>query len=513
MSAQPPKTPPLLHGRYRILTRLGEGRLATVYRAEDERLRRQVLVHLLRADLAQQPNLRQRFEEEARRGAQRSHPGLMEVYDSGEVGGRLYMVTEDVSGRSLAEAELLSPGEALMIVRTIVSAVAMAQSQNAPFPPISSRNVWLLPGGRSVLLENWTMTRESISLDLAAYRAPERLRGAPPSSATSVYALGVLAWEAFVGRRPFSGPTPESIAQQQLRADPPPISQARPTVFSPELDRIIGQAVASDPAMRYPSPVDFGRALDHYADSVSAHTGRLPVQPYVPEPEIQPPSRGTRVGRALIGRRSQPVADDAPPPPHTSHRQRGAVAPPPPPPVIRDEPPPQTRTIVPAPAYDQRDVDRQIKREVKRQVRRQGCQRAIVKRSLQLGFLILFLWGAWLGINYAVDYARGQVQQIDIGTWISRQLPDPSSLLPDWLRDPGSLTATYRVAQPVNLRNEPRVADETFIMRLEAGTLVQQLGAPQPDESGQPYEWIQVIVLPSGERGWVANQANRLERQ
>lgn len=514
MSAASPTTPPLLHGRYRILARLGEGRLATVYRAEDQRLKRTVLVHLLRTELAQQPNLRQRFEEESQRGAQRSHPGLLEVYDSGEVGGRPYMVTEDIVGRPLAEAGPLNSGEALSTVRTIVSAVALSQTQNVPHPPISSRNVWLLTGGRTVLLEDWGLTPAEVTRDLAAYRAPERVRGAPPSAATSVYALGILAWEAFVGRRPFSGATADAIAQQQAQGELPPVSQARPSLFSPELDRIVAQAVAMDPGMRYTTPTDFGRALDHYADATSAQTGRLAALPYgtsaQPAPAPQPDTvRQRRTARP--GRSGQPVATQAAP----------TIAPPPPPPVIRAEPPPRTRTVAPvmtraaAPPtdYDQRTIDKQIKREVKREVRRQGCQRALIKRSIQLLVVFGLLYGAWLGIQYAVDYASGRVQQLNPREWIAGRLPDVNDFIPDWVSDPGSLVATYRVTQPVNLRSEPSASDETLVATLEAGTLLQQVGAPQPDATGQPYEWLQVIVIPNGQRGWVANLQGRLERQ
>lgn len=502
MSAASSTNLPRLHDRYEIEARLGEGRLATVYRAKDVRLQRTVLVHILRSELAQQPNLRRRFEEEAQRGAQRSHPGLLEVYDSGEVGGRPYMVTEDISaGRPLAESGLLSAGEALSVVRTIVSAVALAQAQGVPHPPVSSRNVWLLEGGRTVLLENWNVAPTDVTRDLAPYRAPERAQGAPPSPATSVYALGILAWETFVGRRPFDAPTPALVAQQQLQRELPPISQERPSIFSRELDRIVGQAVAVSPNLRYPTPTDFGRALDLYADATSAQTGRLAALPYpleTPEPEplaVQPP-RSSRL--PLPSRRSKAAV--AP-----------TVAPPPPPPVIQETP--QTRTIVTTPAYDQRVVDQQIRREVKREVRRQGCRRAIIKRSVQLIVVFLLLYGGYLGIQYAVDYATGQIQQINPVAWITRQLPNPADLLPGWLRSPGSLTATYRVTQIVNLRSEPAVNDSTFIKQLEPGTLIQQVGAPQADANGQPYQWIQVIVLSDGSRGWVANQEGRLERQ
>jgi eukaryotic-like serine/threonine-protein kinase len=501
MSAASPTTPPLLHGRYRILARLGESRLATVYHAEDQRLKRTVIVHLLRAELVQQPNLRSRFEEEAQRGAQRSHPGLLDVYDTGDVGGRPYMVTEDIAGRSLAEAGVISASEALSAIRTIVSAVAMAQSQGVPHPPISSANVWLLTGGRTVLVENWQLPPSQVPLDLAPYRAPERVVGGPPSPTTTVYALGVLAWEAFVGRRPFSGATPDEIAQQQRQGELPPISQARPTLFSPELDRIIAQAVASDPGMRYPSPIDFGRALDHYSDASSAQTGRLAAAPYAwNDPTTVTEQRASRL--RLPRRRSQQTAT-AP-----------TVAPPPPPPVIV-APPQQTRPVSRPVQIDQQTLDKQIQQQVRREVRRQGCQRALIKRSMQLLLVFLLLYGGFLGVRYAADYATGRIQQIDVGEWISAQLPDPSQLIPGWLRDPGSVVTSYRIVQQTNLRQNPGATDDNPPIRvLEPGARVQQIGIPQADPQGGPYEWIPVITLDtSPTRGWIANLENNLEPQ
>ena len=495
MSAASPTNSPLLHQRYRIHTRLGEGRLATVYRAEDERLKRMVLVHILRLELAQQESLRRRFEEEAQHGAQRSHPGLLEVYDSGEVSGRPYMVTEDVMGKPLAEQGRLAANEALALIRTIVSAVALAQTQGVPYPPVTSQNVWLLGSGRTVLVENWNMPPQNAPLDLAPYRAPERVAGAPPSEATSVYALGILAWEAFVGRRPFDGATPAEIAEQQRQGELPPISQARPTLFSPELDRIVAQAVASDPGMRYPSPVDFGRALDHYAAAVGAQTGRLASLPVSqPEPETI--------------KQRRPFARRAP------NTAAAPAIPPPPPPVIVQEPPRQTRTIAHAAPLDQRALDKQVQRSVRKELRRQGCQRTLVKRSLQLLFVFLLLYGMYLGVRYTVDYVTGRIQQIDPGQWLSQQLPDLSDIVPSWVSTPNDLTATYRITQPINLRSEPgAITPETIVQVLEPGVRVQQLGPPQADPQGGQYQWIRVVVLPNGTQGWVALIGDRLERQ
>jgi hypothetical protein len=181
--------------------------------------------------------------------------------------------------------------------------------------------------------------------------------------------------------------------------------------------------------------------------------------------------------------------------------------------VIRSEPPSQTRTVAPKAVYDQRGMQQQIRREVKREVRRQGCQRALIKRSLQLLVVFALLYGSWLGIQFAVDYASGQVQQLNPREWISSRLPDIDDFIPDWLRDPGSLVATYRVAQPVNLRSQPSATDDTLVAVLEEGTLLQQIGPLQSDATGQPYNWIQVIVIPDGQRGWVADLPGRIERQ
>src|SRR5437870_11899307 len=96
-----PVSIPLLHGRYRIEEQLGAGRLAVVYRAYDQRLQRQVLVHMLRKELLGQETLRQRFIQESHSNARRSHQSLLEIFDSSEIAGRTYMITDYVAGRTL----------------------------------------------------------------------------------------------------------------------------------------------------------------------------------------------------------------------------------------------------------------------------------------------------------------------------------------------------------------------------------------------------------------------------
>ena len=150
-----PVSIPLLHGRYRIEEQLGAGRLAVVYRAYDQRLQRQVLVHMLRKELLSQEALRQRFIQESHSNARRSHQSLLEIFDSGEIAGRPYMITEYVTGRTLRELGALSLDEALLYFRQLVGAVAVAQAAGVPHPPITAINVILVEDGHVELLENW----------------------------------------------------------------------------------------------------------------------------------------------------------------------------------------------------------------------------------------------------------------------------------------------------------------------------------------------------------------------
>src|SRR5215216_6216758 len=206
MTQSTPVSIPLLHGRYRIEEQLGAGRLAVVYRAYDQRLQRQVLVHILRKELLGQEALRQRFIQEAHSNARRSHQSLLEIFDSGEIAGRPYMITEYVAGRTLREIGALSLEEALLYFRQLVGAVATCQGLGVPHPPITSNNVVLVADGHVELLENWQT------------RAAERTAGAPASAASTVYSLGLLLIEMLTGKRVIQGDDPQVIAQQHLVA-------------------------------------------------------------------------------------------------------------------------------------------------------------------------------------------------------------------------------------------------------------------------------------------------------
>ncbi len=295
---------PLIQGRYRVFEQLGEGRLATVFAALDERLQRRVLVHLLRKDLVEREALRQRFLAEASSSSQRSHPALLELFDSGEIGQRPFLITEYAEGPTLRSLGMLAPERALLYGRQIIAAVNVCQTRNVAHPPISSSNMLLVHEGQVKLLENWQTPLADIPFDLAHYRAPERVRGAAPTSSTAVYALGILLYELLTGRRPISGADARAVLQAHLTTRLPMLAGFKPGLVIPALDRVLARATDPDPLQRFASAAEFGTALDAIWRQQSSETQRL-------QPQKSLPARPAR-------KRAATAPDPAPAPPSPS---------------------------------------------------------------------------------------------------------------------------------------------------------------------------------------------------
>jgi hypothetical protein len=318
---QPTPTPvPILNQRYVIEEKLGAGRLAVVYRARDELLQRQVLVHMLRKELVGQEPLRRRFLDDASANARRSHQSLLEVFDTGELAGRPYVVTEYVAGRALSELGALAVEDALLYFRQVVGAVAVCQAAGVPHPPICSANVMLVADGHVELVESWTVPPSQLALDLAAYRAPERSEGHPPTPASTVYALGLLLFEMLAGRRAVSGPDPQTIAQAHLALQLPPLREFRPAVYAPALQQLLDRATARRPEERFPNAASLAEALDEARRQTAAATQPLGVRPARPRPAPAAPPPAPPHDTPLA-----PDAGDTPPPPAVQNRSWGAL--------------------------------------------------------------------------------------------------------------------------------------------------------------------------------------------
>jgi serine/threonine protein kinase len=436
---------PLLFGRYRVREQLGEGRLATVYHATDERLQRPVLVHLLRKDLAGQEPLRQRFREEIAASARRSHPALLELFDSGEVAGRPFMVTEYVAGRPLRALGVLAIEDALLYLRQVTSAVMVCQAAGVAYPPISSSNVMLVDEGRVKLVESWRVRPEEVPLDLAAYRPPERTRGDGPSPANVVYSLGLLLYELASGRRAISGDDARAVAQAHLSARISPLAHARPTLYLPSLQQLIDRATARDPAQRLPDAAAFSDALDALRRDIGSDTRPLAPPPPRRRSRLQPPdaeaaeaAQRPRRGLTLFSMRAEEVASALP------EREPGLSG----------------------------------------AIRRQSARRSVTGWVVALVLLLLVAYGSYVGASFLVDQ------------FFSVRLPA--------IGLPGSFGGKALVVniEDLNLRDGAGV--NTTVMRtVPLGTRVEQLEGPV-DVDGVP--WVRVRGEAGGEafEGWMS---------
>jgi hypothetical protein len=447
MTQAPPQSEsaPLLFGRYRVREQLGEGRLATVYHATDERLQRPVLVHLLRKDLAAQEPLRQRFRDEIAASARRSHPALLELFDSGEVGGRPFMVTEYVAGRPLSALGVLSIEDALLYLRQVTSAVTVCQAAGVAHPPISSSNVMLVDEGRVKLVESWLVRPEDVPLDLAAYRPPERTRGEGPSPANVVYSLGLLLYELASGRRAISGDDARAVAQVHLSARIPPLAHARPTLYLPSLQQLIDRATARDPAQRLPDAPAFADALDALRREVGSETrplapppprrrGRLRAEDAAPADAQQPARRGF----TLFSMRADEVASALP------AREPGLSG----------------------------------------AIRRQSARRAVTGWVVALLLLLLVAYGSYVGASFLVDQ------------FFSVRLPSIG------LPSPFGGKALVVNIDDLNLREAAGV-NTTILRTVRLGTRVEQLEGPVEADG---VEWVRVRGEVDGQEfeGWMS---------
>lgn len=449
---------PLLFGRYRPLEQLGEGRLATVFSALDERLQRKVLIHFLRKEFVAQEKLRERFVLEANASAQRSHPALLEVFDSGTVSQRPFMVTEYVAGRPLRQLGMLTTEQALLYFRQVVSAVALCQARDVAAPFVSSNNVLLVDEGRVKLVESWLTPPAEIPIDLAYYRAPERTEGHAPGPANAVYALGLLLYEMLTGTRPIQGHDPQTIAQAHLSLRLPVLSQVRSNLYMPSVERLIARATARLPEQRLHDATALGAALDEVWRELGTNTQPLAVPPAVLRP-----------------RRRAANADDP----------RPADLPTP---VMTVAPPLQPQPVLPPDEHEFQPVDPQA-------LRRKNVRRGIVGWIVMLALLLVVAGGSYVLASFVVD----RVFAIQLPR---PSLPDLGINLPGWLPGVEPREVLVVNTNDLNLREQAGTAS-AVVTSLPGGTRVVKLEGPVTVDN---IPWVRVRVEQEGQplEGWMS---------
>jgi TolB-like protein/Tfp pilus assembly protein PilF len=265
-------------GRYRIVERLGEGGMGTVFRAQDPRLERDVAIKVLRAESLRDESARRRFRLEARALSRLLHPHIATLFDIDEDGGRDFLVLEFVDGETLAQ--LLARGplpepRARAIGMEVTDALQAAHEQGLVHRDLKPGNVIITPRGRAKVLDfglsrflsdatqPGSATTASGAPELAgtlAYMAPEQIQGGPVDPRTDLWALGVLLFEMTAGVRPFSGEQPAALLYSIVHDPAPRLRELRPGV-SAGLEAVVARCLEKSPELRFGDAGDLLRAL------------------------------------------------------------------------------------------------------------------------------------------------------------------------------------------------------------------------------------------------------------
>ncbi len=255
-------------GHCRIVARIGEGGMGTVYRAQDEVLHRDVAVKVVKKTPALDQTASQDLLQEARASSALAHPNICTIHEVGESDGELYIVMEFIEGQTLHELSAGTglPSEAVLRYGVqIASALARAHDRGIIHRDLKSANILVTPEGlvkvldfglaknvETAVLGGSTRSfatqgdTDTISGTLS-YMAPEIFRGLPADYRSDLWALGVVLYEAASGRLPFEGQTGFEISAAILREAPPPLGPPLP----PGLWAVIQRCLAKEPAQRY----------------------------------------------------------------------------------------------------------------------------------------------------------------------------------------------------------------------------------------------------------------------
>lgn len=250
-------------GRFTITGPLGQGGMATVWRATDELLRRPVALKVLREALAGSPAARRRFLHEARSASLLDHPGVATVYDFGAAEGLVYIAFALIEGETLsarAGREPIPVREAARIVSEAAGAIAHAHARGVIHRDVTGRNVMIARDGRVFVLDfglalaagQSRLTTAETALGTVTYMAPEVIAGRPADARSDLYGLGVVLYEALTGAFPYTSGRPESLFFMVQSREPRPPRELRPDIPA-ALERAVLTALARDPDARYPN--------------------------------------------------------------------------------------------------------------------------------------------------------------------------------------------------------------------------------------------------------------------
>ncbi|WP_205327399.1 serine/threonine-protein kinase [Glycomyces sp. YM15] len=328
----------VLDGRYRLERRIGGGGMGDVWEGVDTILWRTVAIKVLLADLVDDRGFRERFRREARAIAVMQGPGVVEVYDYGEIEDEdaqlAYLIMEYVDGKPLSRLlglwGKLSPADSLRVIGGVAEALQVAHTAGIVHRDIKPGNILVRSDGSVVLVDfgiarvshNLTLTTTGVVLGTVTYMSPEQAAGENLTAASDLYSLGVVAHQCLAGSPPFKADTPLGVLSAHLRNAPPPL----PTAVPYEVAEIVRRSLQKDPSARWNDAAELAEACRETRAALLANRA-----PAMARTRVQPRSiaAGTAGTGGVVGspsgahRRPEAAGDTGPRSGHQSVHQTG----------------------------------------------------------------------------------------------------------------------------------------------------------------------------------------------
>src|SRR5262245_35686056 len=301
-------------GAYKILALLAAGGMGVVYRARDERLRRDVAIKVLPASVTNDADRLRRFEQEAHATSALNHPNILTIYDIGAHEGAPFIVAELLEGaelRAQLESGALPARRALEYAQQITRGLAAAHEKGIVHRDLKPENLFVTKDERVKILDfglaklrppqpgavdtdaptQKRLTDSGVVMGTVGYMSPEQVRGQETDRRSDIFAFGVILYEMLSGQRAFRGVSTIEVMNAILKEEPPELGETN-TKVSPWLEKLVRRCLEKRPGQRFQSASDLGFALEALTTPSGiqlseARAGKMPAQtnwlsPYKP---------------------------------------------------------------------------------------------------------------------------------------------------------------------------------------------------------------------------------------